>query len=299
MRVRAASVDRGTWHLMAGQPKLMRIMGFGLSRPKQPNPGRSLAGVVEAVGEKVTEFDPGDEVFGTCDGSFAEYARARVELLARKPKTLSFEQAATVPVSGMTVLQGVRDRAKVQAGQRVLVIGVSGGVGTFAVQVAKAFGADVTGVCSTSKIDLVRALGADHVIDYTRDDFAEGDPRYDSIIDIGGNSRLSRLRRSLAPGGKLVIVGGETKRTVAGGLRPPAPCPCTLPAGEPEAAHPRCERELGRLVGSARVLRDREGQSGNRPVLPTQRNGGSHQVLTRRTCSRKGRHDCLIPQSLS
>ncbi len=218
VRVRAASVDRGTWHLMAGLPKLMRMMGFGLRRPKQPNPGRSLAGVVEAVGEKVTEFEPGDEVFGTCDGSFAEYARTRVELLERKPKTLSFGQAATVPVSGMTALQGVRDGAKVQAGQRVLVIGASGGVGTFAVQVAKAFGADVTGVCSTSKIDLVRALGADHVIDYTRDDFAEGDPRYDSIIDIGGNSRLSRLRRSLTPGGRLVIVGGETSGRWLGGF---------------------------------------------------------------------------------
>jgi NADPH:quinone reductase-like Zn-dependent oxidoreductase len=174
--------------------------------------------VVEAVGQKVTEFEPGDEVYGTCDGSFAEYARVRVGLLARKPANLSFEQAATVPVSGMTALQGIRDRAQVQAGQRVLIIGASGGVGTFAVQIAKAFGADVTGVCSTSKIDLVRALGADHVIDYTRDDFAEGDPRYDVIIDIGGNSRLLRLRRALASKGRLVIVGGETSGRWLGGF---------------------------------------------------------------------------------
>ena len=164
----------------------MRIMGFGFRRPKAPNPGRCLAGIVEAVGQDVTEFKPGDEVYGTCDGSFAEYARARVGLLALKPANLSFEQAAAVPVSGVTALQGVRDRAQVQAGEKVLIIGASGGVGTFAVQIAKAFGAEVTGVCSTAKMDLVRALGADHVVDYTRDDFADGEQRYDAILDIGG-----------------------------------------------------------------------------------------------------------------
>jgi NADPH:quinone reductase-like Zn-dependent oxidoreductase len=218
VRVRAASVDRGTWHVMTGLPKLMRIMGFGLRRPKQPNPGRSLAGTVEAVGRNVTELEPGDEVYGTCDGSFAEYAPARVGLLARKPTNLSFEQAATVPISGMTALQGLRDRVRVQAGQKVLIIGASGGVGTFAVQVAKAFGAEVTGVCSTSKMDLVRALGADHVVDYSRDDFAEGYQHYDAIVDIGGNNTLSHMRRALTPGGRLVIVGGETDGRWLGGF---------------------------------------------------------------------------------
>ncbi len=218
VRVRAASVDLGTWHLMTGRPALMRIMGFGFGRPKAPNPGRCLAGIVDAVGQNVTEFKPGDEVYGTCDGSLAEYAVAQVGLLARKPAHLSFEQAAAVPVSGVTALQGVRDRAQVKPGQKVLIIGASGGVGTFAVQIAKAHGAEVTGVCSAAKMDLVRALGADHVIDYSRDDFADGEQRYDVVLDIGGNSRLSRLRRALTRGGTLVIVGGETDGRWLGGF---------------------------------------------------------------------------------
>jgi NADPH:quinone reductase-like Zn-dependent oxidoreductase len=218
VQVRAASVDRGTWHLMTGLPKLMRIMGFGFRRPKAPNPGRSLAGIVEAVGQDVTEFEPGDEVYGTRDGTFAEYACARVGLLALKPANLSFEQAAAIPVSGVTALQGVRDRADVQAGEKVLIIGASGGVGTFAVQIAKAFGAEVTGVCSTAKMDLVRALGAEYVLDYTQSDFADGKQRYDAILDIGGNSPLSLLRRALTPGGRLVIVGGETDGRWLGGF---------------------------------------------------------------------------------
>jgi NADPH:quinone reductase-like Zn-dependent oxidoreductase len=218
VKVRAASVDQGTWHLMTGLPKLMRIMGFGFRRPKAPNPGRSLAGTVEAVGQDVKGFKPGDEIYGTGDGSFAEYARTQVGLLARKPANLSFEQAAAVPVSGVTALQGVRDRAQLQPGEKVLIIGASGGVGTFAVQIAKALGAEVTGVCSTAKMDLVRALGADHVVDYTRHDFADGEQRYDAILDIGGNSRLSHLRRALTPGGRLVIVGGETDGQWLGGF---------------------------------------------------------------------------------
>jgi NADPH:quinone reductase-like Zn-dependent oxidoreductase len=218
VRVRAASVDRGTWHLMTGLPNLMRVMGFGFLRPKAPNPGRSLAGTVEAVGGSVTAFKPGDEVYGTCDGSFAEYARADVGLLALKPATLSFEGAAAVPVSGVTALHAVRDRAQVRPGEKVLIIGASGGVGTFAVQIAKAFDAEVTAVCSTAKMDLVRALGADNVIDYTRDDFADGKRRYEVILDIGGNGRLSRLRRALTPVGRLVIVGGETDGRWLGGF---------------------------------------------------------------------------------
>ena len=218
VEVRAASVDRGTWHLMTGRPNLMRCMGFGLRRPRQPNPGRSVSGTVAAVGRDVTEFVPGDVVYGTAEGSFAEYARARVKRIARKPANLTFGQAAAVPVSGMTALQGARDGARLRAGQEILIIGASGGVGTFAVQIAKAFGAEVTGVCSTAKIKLVRRLGADHVVDYSHGDFADGSHRYDVILDIGGNSPLSRLRRALTPDGRLVIMGGETGGRWIGGF---------------------------------------------------------------------------------
>ena len=218
VRVRAASVDRGTWHVMAGLPYPIRVAGFGVRRPKGLNPGRSVAGIVESVGKDVTGFSPGDEVYGVCNGgSFAEYACARADRLAPKPANLSFEQAAAVPISALTALQAVRDKAKVQPGEKVLVIGASGGVGTFAVQIAKAFGAEVTGVCSTAKVDLVRGLGADHVIDYSVDDFADGERRYDVILDIGGNRRLSRLRRALTAKGRLVIAGGETDGRWLGG----------------------------------------------------------------------------------
>jgi len=218
VRVHAAGVDQGVWHLMAGIPQLMRIAGFGLRAPKNPVRGYDVAGRVEAVGENVTRFQPGDEVFGTCDGSFAEYACARADRLAPKPANLSFEQAAAVPVSGYTALQAVRDQGKVRPGQRVLIIGAGGGVGTFAVQLAKAYGAEVTGVCSTTKTDLVRSIGADHVIDYTREDFADGRNRYDVIRDIAGNRSLSHLRRALAPEGTLVIVGGEGGGRWLGGI---------------------------------------------------------------------------------
>ena len=218
VHVRAASVDRGTWHVMTGLPYLMRTAGFGVRRPKAPNPGRSMAGTVESVGKDVTEFKSGDEVYGTCDGSFAEYVRARAGRLAPKPANLSFDAAAAIPVSGLAALQAVRDRAQVQPGQKVLIIGASGGVGTFAVQIARAFGAEVTGVCSTAKTDLVRSIGADHVIDYTQEDFADGEHRYDAILDIGGNCRLSHLRRALTPRGRLVIVGGETDGRWLGGF---------------------------------------------------------------------------------
>lgn len=217
VRVRAASVDRGTWHIMSGLPYPIRLAGFGLRRPKYANPGRNLAGTVEAVGAGVTGFAPGDEVFGMSTSTFAEYAAARTSKLASKPANLSFDQAAAVPVSGGTALQAVRNHGRVQAGEKVLIIGASGGVGSFAVQIAKASGAEVTGVCSTAKVDMVRALGADSVIDYTREDFADGGPRYDVILDIGGNARLSRLRRALTPQGRLVIVGGETDGRFLGG----------------------------------------------------------------------------------
>src|SRR6266540_4091039 len=209
VRVHAAGVDQGVWHLTAGLPYLVRVAGVGLRAPKNPVRGVDVAGRVEAVGENVTRFGPGDEVFGTCRGSFAEYACAGADRLVPKPANLTFEQAAAVPVSGCTALQGVRDRGKVRAGQRVLIIGAGGGVGTFAVQLAKAFGAEVTGVCSTTKVELVRSIGADRVIDYTREDFADGHNLYDVILDIAGNRSLSHLRRALAPEGTLVLVGGE------------------------------------------------------------------------------------------
>ena len=217
VRVRAASVDRGTWHIMAGLPYPIRVAGFGLRKPKYLNPGRSLAGTIEAVGNNVTGFQPGEEVFGICAGSFAEYVGVRIDKLAAKPSNVSFEEAAAVPISGLTALQAVRDHGEVKTGQTVLIVGASGGVGSFAVQIAKTYGADVTGVCSTAKVDLVRALGADHVIDYTREDFADGQHRYDVILDIGGNRRLSQLRRALTPKGRLVIVGGETDGRWLGG----------------------------------------------------------------------------------
>jgi NADPH:quinone reductase-like Zn-dependent oxidoreductase len=209
VRVHAAGVDPGVWHLMTGQPYLVRVMGYGLRTPKVPVRGRDVAGRVEAVGTNVTRFRPGDEVFGIGEGSFAEYVCARADKLAPKPANLSFEQAAAVPISGLTALQAVRDTGKVQSGQRVLVIGAGGGVGSFAVQLAKAFGAEVTGVCSTTKVDLVRSIGADEVIDYTRHDFADGARRWDLIVDTAGRRSLSQLRRALTRRGTLVIVGGE------------------------------------------------------------------------------------------
>jgi NADPH:quinone reductase-like Zn-dependent oxidoreductase len=208
VRVHAAGLDRGTWHLMAGQPYVLRL-ALGLRRPKNPVPGLDLAGTVVAVGSAVTRFSPGEEVFGTGHGSFAEYTVAPEDQLALKPANLSFEQAAVVPVSGLTALQALTDVGRLQTGQRVLIIGASGGVGSYAVQLAKALGAEVTGVSSPAKLDLVRSLGADHVIDYTREDFADDEHRYDLILDIGGNPTLSRLRRALTHTGTAVIVGGE------------------------------------------------------------------------------------------
>ncbi|MDX6372896.1 MAG: hypothetical protein QOD98_1884 [Nocardioidaceae bacterium] len=206
--VHAAGLDRGTWHLMTGTPYAVRL-ATGLRRPRQPVVGLDLSGTVAAVGAAVTRFVPGDEVYGIGSGSFAEYAVAKEGKLAHKPATLTHEQAATVAVSAITALQSVTDLAGVQAGQRVLVTGASGGVGSFAVQIAVAAGAEVTGVSSAAKADLVRSLGAAHVLDYARDDFAATADRYDVIIDIAGNTSLTRLRRALTPTGTAVLVGGE------------------------------------------------------------------------------------------
>jgi NADPH:quinone reductase-like Zn-dependent oxidoreductase len=210
VQVAAAGLDPGVWHLMTGRPYLVRAMGFGLRRPKVPVRGRDLAGVVAAVGPEVTRFTVGDLVYGTGEsGSFAQFAAARQDRLAKRPTTVSVEQAAVTPISAVTALQALRDAAGTQAGQRVMVIGAAGGVGHFAVQIATALGAKVTGVCHTTKADLVRRLGAVDVIDYTTESVDSHGPRHDVIIDTAGNRPLSLLRRALTPHGTLVIVGGE------------------------------------------------------------------------------------------
>jgi len=220
VQVHAAGLHRGDWHVMTGLPYLIRIVvpALGLRKPKVPVRGMDVAGRVAAVGKDVTRFRPGDAVFGWCDGSFAEYACAPEDNLAPKPANLSFEQAAAVPISGFAALQGLRDQGQVQPGQQVLIIGAAGGVGSFAVQLAKAFGAEVTGVCSTTQADLVRSLGADDVIDYTRDDITDGTRHWDLILDTAGRRTLSQLRRALTPRGTLVIVGGEGAGRWLGGF---------------------------------------------------------------------------------
>lgn len=209
VRVRAAGLSRGTWHLMTGRPLLMRILGFGFRAPKQRVLGQDLAGTVVGVGAAVTRFAVGDEVYGIGRGSFAGYAVAAEDKLAPVSAALTAPQAAVAPVSALTALQSLRDAGRLQPGQHVLVLGASGGVGSFAVQIAKALGAEVTGVCSAGKVDLVRSLGADHVLDYAAQDVVDGSVRYDLILDIGGNTPLRRLRRALTPTGRLVFVGGE------------------------------------------------------------------------------------------
>ena len=209
VRVRAASVNPYDWHFIEGTPYIMRAMGVGLRKPKDKRLGVDFAGTIEAVGKSVTQFKPGDEVFGGRAGAFAEYVCRRAEgAVALKPANITFEQAASVNIAGITALQGLRDKGKIQPGQKVLINGASGGVGTFAVQIAKSFGADVTGVCSTRNVDLVRSLGADHVIDYTKEDFAKGEQRYDVILDNVPNHSLSECRRILNPNGKYVMIGG-------------------------------------------------------------------------------------------
>ena len=217
VEIRAAGLDRGTWHLMAGLPYAIRFVS-GLRHPKNDVPGIDLAGVVKTVGAAITRFRPGDEVFGIGQGSFAEYTAAREDKLAHKPPSLSFELAAAIPVSGLTALKALGEVGHLKVGQHVLIVGASGGVGTFAVQIAKAMGARVTGVCSTAKVDLVRSIGADDVIDYTREDFADREHEFDLILDIGGNPSIARLRRALTARGTVVITGGEEGGRWTGGL---------------------------------------------------------------------------------
>lgn len=215
VRVRAAGLDRGTQHLMTGKPYAVRL-AMGLRRPRNPVPGRDVAGTVVEVGSSVTRFAPGDEVYGVAPGSFAEFAVASEDKLARKPSNLADAQAAVVPISAGTALQALTDVGRVRPGQSVLVIGASGGVGTYAVQIAKAMGTEVTGVCSAAKAGVVAALGADRVIDYGTQDWSDGTERYDLILDIGGNPPVSRLRRALTPTGTAVFVGGENAGRLTG-----------------------------------------------------------------------------------
>jgi NADPH:quinone reductase-like Zn-dependent oxidoreductase len=217
VRVHAASIHIGDWHVMTGLPYLLRVVGFGFRAPKARVRGTDVAGTVEAVGQNVTLFQAGDEVFGTCDGSFAEYAAPPEDTLMLKPANLTFEQAAAVPTSSVAALQALREAGSITSGQRVLIVGASGGVGLFAVQIAKSFGADVTAVCSATKVDLVRSIGADHVIDYTKEDFTQSGDRYDVILVMGGNHSLSQLKRVLRPGGTLVPVGTEEGNRWVGG----------------------------------------------------------------------------------
>ena len=221
VRVHAAGLDRGTWHVMTGTPLLARLV-LGLGRPKAEVPGLDLAGVVVAVGAEVTRFEVGDEVCGAGKGSFAEYTAAEQDKLVSKPSNVTFEQAAVVAISGMTAVQALADLREEGVGKRVLVLGASGGVGTFAVQIAKAFGAEVTGVCRGSKVELVRSLGADHVLDHEQTDPTDpstvGDRPYDLILDIGGHRKVSQMRRVLARRGTLVIVGSETGSRITGGI---------------------------------------------------------------------------------
>ena len=209
VKVHAAALNPLDWHVMRGSPYIMR-MSSGLGAPKDPRVGVDFAGTVEAVGKNVTQFKPGDEVFGGADGAVAEYVVVRESrAVAHKPTNVSFEQAASVPIAAVTALQGLRDKGGIKPGQKVLINGASGGVGTFAVQIAKHFGAEVTGVCSTRNVELVRSLGAERVVDYTQEDFAQGAERYDIILDNVGNRSLADLRRVLKPNGTLVIVGGQ------------------------------------------------------------------------------------------
>jgi NADPH:quinone reductase-like Zn-dependent oxidoreductase len=219
IKVRAASVNPFDWRLMKGEPRLLRL-AFGLRKPRSGRPGVDVAGEVKAVGSKVTQFKPGDAVFGACRGAFAEYVCTAESKIAKKPDNVTFEQAASVNVAGLTALQGLRDKGNIQPGSKVLINGASGGVGTFAVQIARAFGARVTGVCSTRNIELVRSIGADEVIDYTWHDFTRNDERYDLILDNVGNHPFSECRRVLNPKGRFIMVGAPHEVSLMGLMAP-------------------------------------------------------------------------------
>jgi len=218
LKVYATSVNAGDLHVLRADPFLIRLMGYGLLKPKNKILGAAIAGRIEAIGGNVKQFQPGDDVFGDLSesgkrGGFAEYVCASADALVLKPSRLSFEEAAAVPVAAVTALQGLRDKGHIQAGQKVLINGASGGVGTFAVQIAKSFGAEVTAVCSTSNVDAARSMGADHVIDYTKEDFTQNGQHYDLIVAANGNRSISEYKRALRPNGTYVVTGGSKKQT--------------------------------------------------------------------------------------
>ena len=271
VRVHAAGAGPDVWHIMTGKPYMARPM-LGFRRPKERVRGWDVAGTVEAVGVGVKRFRPGDEVMGVAPGAFSEYAIARADKLVRKPARLSFEQAAAVPVSGVTALKALRDKAKVQPGQKVLVVGAGGGVGTLAVQIAKAFGAEVTGVASTSKLDLLRSIGADDVIDYTREDFTDGSRTWDVIVDTAGRRPLRRLRRALTPKGTLVIVGGDGGGPWTGGFfRGMLGAPLIVALRRSEARRADLDGEPGGPRGAGGADRGRQDRAGRGPHVPARR----------------------------
>ena len=218
VRVHASSVNRGDWHLMRGKPFVIRLAGYGVLRPKHAILGQDMAGTVAAVGKNVSEFQPGDAVFGEVHGAYAEYAAVPAELITLKPANLTLAEAGAAPVAGLTALQGLRDAGRIQPGQQVLINGAAGGVGSFAVQIAKAFGAHVTGVCSTRNIEMVRAIGAERAIDYTKEDFTRGSHRYDLIFDLVGNKTLAGFKSILTPTGIYVPASDSLRRLAAAGI---------------------------------------------------------------------------------
>jgi NADPH:quinone reductase-like Zn-dependent oxidoreductase len=269
VRVHAAAVGKGDWLTVGGLPYVARLR-YGLRKPKHSVPGFDVSGRAEAVGSNVTRLQPGDDVFGWCDGSFAEYASVPQSQLALKPANLTFEQAAAVPISGFAALQALRDSGQVQPGQTVVIIGASGGVGSFAVQLAKAFGAEVTGVCSTKSADMVRSIGADHVIDYTQEDFTRTGQRYDLILEMAGNRSLADLRRALTPKGTLVLVGGSGGRWFMGTGRTLRAVLVSPFVGQ-RAALVLVQATGSRPGGAAGAHRSRQGHTGHRPNLPAAR----------------------------
>ena len=288
VRVHASSVNPAEWYTVKG-PWFVRLFGTGLRRPKDHRVGADLAGRIEAVGSDVTEFQPGDEVFGTGGAAWAEYAAAREVRLVPKPPNVSFEEAAAVPIAALTALQALRDHGQLEPGQKVLINGASGGVGTYAVQIAKALGADVTAVCSTRNVEQARALGADRVIDYSQEDFTELDIRHDLLIDIAGSKPFSKLRRVLTPEARVVIVGAKFPGR---GLGPSGSHGQDAPLGpgqEPEGEVLHREDHEGRPRGHAGTARQRPGQVGRRPHVSAERRSRGAGLPGRRARARKSR----------
>ena len=287
VKVFAASANPLDWHKMRGEPVIARL-AQGFFKPKDPRMGADIAGVVDAVGSQVTEFKPGDAVFGVCGGGFAEYALAGQSKLALKPPNLSFEAAAAAPVVAFTVLQGLRDNGKIQAGQKILVNGAAGGVGTLAVQLAKALGAEVTGVCSTRNLELVRSLGADHVIDYTVEDFTRTGQKYDLIYCAIGNRTVAEYKRALTPQGVCVISGFTSVGRLIGHV--------LLGGGKSKTDGQRVEFQgfaktpKNDLLEIKELLETRQGCAGDRSNVPAEPDRGGDPLSGNQTCARQG--DC-------